>query len=105
VFTYRALSIARQDPAPLPGYSQDDWMGPSGYASRALPDVLAEWLVVRAATVAMVEGLPADAPARRGVASDRPFSVRALLHVVPGHTAYHLAQVRERYAGSPDWPA
>lgn len=105
VFVYRAMSIAREDPAELPGYSQDEWMAPADFARRELAGLVAEWLVVRAATVVLAEGLPADAPLRRGIASGRPFSVRALLYVPPGHVVHHLGLLRERYRRARDWPA
>jgi hypothetical protein len=97
VFQYRALSIGRGDPAPLPGFEQDDWMATAGFGNRALADVLAEWRAVRAATIALAAGLPEEAVLRRGVASGLPVTVRALLHLAPGHTAYHLEVLRDRY--------
>ncbi len=105
LFMYRALSIARGDASPLPGMSQDDWMATAPFAGRTLASVLAEWTAVRASTIAFVDGLPADAWARRGVASGNPFTVNALLHVVAGHVQYHLAHAREQYFGAKDWPA
>ena len=105
VFAYRALSIGRGDPAPLPGFEQDDWMATAAFGRRAIGDLLAEWRAVRAATIALAEGFPPDATLRRGVASGNPFSVRALLHVAPGHTAYHVEVLRERYLGAAAWPA
>jgi hypothetical protein len=104
VFAYRALSIGRGDPAPLPGFEQDDWMATAGFGRRAIGDLVAEWRAVRAATIVLAESLPADATLRRGVASGKTFSVRALLHVAPGHTAYHLEVLRERYLGATGWP-
>ena len=105
VFAYRALSFARHDPSPLPGFDQDVWAGPAACGRRSVGDLLAEWMVVRAATVVLAEGLPEAAPLRRGRASDRDFSVRALLHVPPGHLNYHLEVLRERYLGAPAAPA
>jgi hypothetical protein len=104
VFAYRALSIGRGDPSPLPGMEQDDWMAMAAFGRRAMADILAEWRAVRAATLALVEGFPPEAALRRGVASENPFSVRALLHIAPGHTEYHLEVLRERYLGAPGWP-
>lgn len=104
VFAYRALSIGRGDPSPLPGFEQDDWMATAGFGRRAMDDLLAEWRAVRAATLALVEGFPPEATLRRGVASGKAFSARALLHIAPGHTAYHLEVLRERYLGAPGWP-
>lgn len=104
IFAYRATHMARGDQNELPGMEQDDWMRGAGFAGRPLPDMLREWLVVRAATIALVAGLPADAPLRTGTASGRPFSVRALLYIIPGHTEYHLALHAERYLGAKSWP-
>jgi uncharacterized damage-inducible protein DinB len=104
VFAYRALSVGRGDPSSLPGMEQDDWMATADFGRRAIGDLLAEWRAVRAATIALAEGFPPDAPLRRGVASGKGFSARALLHVAPGHTAYHLEVVRERYFGAAAWP-
>jgi len=104
VFAYRALSIGRGDPSPLPGMEQDEWLPSAGFGRRAIADLLAEWRTVRAATIALVEGFPAEATLRRGVASGNPFSVRALLHIAPGHTAYHLEVLRDRYFGAAGWP-
>lgn len=104
VFTYRATSIARGDAAALPGFSQDDWMEAKPFAGRTLASVLEEWCVVRAASIALIEGLPRGAEDRRGTASGRPFTARALLHASPGHTAYHLKHMREHYFASPNWP-
>ena len=105
VFTFRATCFARQDPGPLPGYDQDEWLKPGGFGARALDDLIAEWLVVRAATLALVEAMPAAAPLRRGVASGREFTVRALLYIPPGHVYYHFNVINERYRGAAGWPA
>jgi hypothetical protein len=44
--------------------------------------------------------LPADAWARRGIASDNPFTVRALAYMCVGHVYHHQAILRERYLPS-----
>jgi hypothetical protein len=41
--------------------------------------------------------LPADAWLRRGVASDNPFSVRALAYLAAGHVMHHAGILAERY--------
>ena len=38
------------------------------------------------------------------VTEARRMGVRALLHIIPGHTEYHLALHAERYTGSENWP-
>jgi len=47
--------------------------------------------------LALFKHLPADAWARRGVASGNPFTVRALAYVVAGHVTHHTKILRERY--------
>jgi hypothetical protein len=105
VFVYRATSMARRDPSPLPGFSQDDWMPAAGFAGRPTSSLVTEWLAVRVATIAFTAALPAGAPMQRGVASGRGFSVRSLLYIPPGHVNYHLKLVHERYRGATGWPA
>lgn len=104
LFGFRALHMARGDASPLPGMEQDEWMQGAEFAGRSAAELLRDWLVVRAGTIAFAEGLPAAAPTRTGIASERRFSVRALLHAIPGHVEYHLAIHRERYLADPRWP-
>ncbi len=104
VFAYRALSIGRADPSPLPGMDQDVWAAPAGFGRRTLQELIQEWLVVRAATILLAEGFPPEAFLRRGVASENPFTVRALLFVPPGHVNYHIEILKERYLGAESWP-
>jgi hypothetical protein len=41
--------------------------------------------------------LPAEAWARKGIASDHPFTVRALAYIIAGHLAHHRAILETRY--------
>lgn len=74
------------------------------FEGRELDELLREWLFVRSGTIVLAEGLPASAPLRTGKASGRTFSVRALMHIPPGHVEYHLAIHRNQYLGSARWP-
>ena len=97
VFHYRALSIARRDPAPLPGFDQDIWNPSAEFNSCSLETLRHQWNLVREGNIAFLECLPEDALLRMGVASDNPCSVRALAYIPAGHVAYHLAILKERY--------
>ena len=97
LFSYRALSIARGDSAPLPGMEQDVWMAGSDFDSRTLSDLIDEFEAVRAATLHLLRHLSPEAWARRGVASDNEVTVRALAYIIAGHEAHHLKVLRERY--------
>ncbi|MCC7139913.1 MAG: DinB family protein [Planctomycetes bacterium] len=97
VYAYRALSFARGDATPLPGFDEDAWTPQGRFDARPLADLLAEWTAVRAATVALFRGLPADALVRKGVANGTPVSVRALAWLAVGHAEHHLGVLADRY--------
>ena len=50
--------------------------------------------------MAFFEHLPPDAWDRRGIASDNPFTVRALAFMTVGHVTHHQRILRERYLSS-----
>ncbi|MBL8960144.1 MAG: DinB family protein [Gemmatimonadetes bacterium] len=97
VFTFRAISFARGDQHPLPSFDQDAWVPLAHFDARPLDSLVEEWSMQRAATIAMVRGLPDDALLRRGIASDVSFTVRALLHIPHGHLEYHVEHARTHY--------
>lgn len=97
VFSYRMLRAARGDRTPLPGYEQDDWVPLSGANRRTLESVIAEFGVVRAATIALLKPLDQNELARRTVANGTEVSVRALAWMIAGHAEHHLRITRERY--------
>ena len=97
VFSYRAMRIARGDETPLPGFDEQAWVPQSGANDRTIADLLAELRAVRAATVALLRHLPADAVTRSGTASGNGVTVRALAWIIAGHPMHHLGILRERY--------
>jgi uncharacterized damage-inducible protein DinB len=99
IFISRALWFARGFDTPLPSFDQNIAMFAAEADQRSFGSHLAEFGAVRAATLAFFENLPAQAWARRGVASGNPFTVRALAYVTAGHVAHHTTILRERYLG------
>jgi uncharacterized damage-inducible protein DinB len=97
VFVYRALSIARGDTTPLPGFDQDDYAATAGSDARRLSDLREELRALRESTVRFFASPPLDAWARVGVASGNDISVRAIAHIIVGHTEHHLQVLAERY--------
>lgn len=99
VFLSRAFWFARGFETPLPSFDQD----PAAVAARAdefsWSSHVAEFRAVRSATLSFFQNLPAEAWLRRGVASDNPFTVRALAYIIAGHAAHHVAILQERYLG------
>lgn len=58
---------------------------------------MGEFQAVRAGTVAFFRSLPAEAWARRGIASGNPFTVRALAYLAVGRVIHHTKILQERY--------
>jgi hypothetical protein len=96
-FAFRALWFARGLESPLPSFDQNI------AAAGAEADKIS-WLVqveefhhVRLSTISFFKNLPPAAWLRNGIASDNPFTVRALAYIIPGHVTHHIAILRERY--------
>ncbi|HEX7001340.1 MAG TPA: DinB family protein [Trueperaceae bacterium] len=98
VFVYRAFWFARGLGAALPGFDQDEAVSEAGSDTRSWESLIAEFEAVRSATTTLFRHLPAAAWSRKGVASERTVSVRALAFITAGHLEHHLRLLRERYA-------
>jgi uncharacterized damage-inducible protein DinB len=97
IFTYRALRIARGDQTPLPGFEQDDFVKNGGFGERTLAGLADEFALVRAASIALFRSFPEEAWARRGVASQKEVTVRALAFITAGHQMHHRVILEESY--------
>ena len=97
LFLFRAFWFARGFETPLPSFDQNIAMSFAQAEARSWQSHVDEFRAVRAATVAFFRSLPAEAWDRRGVASDNPFSVRALAYIGAGHVAHHVRILREWY--------
>lgn len=97
VFAYRLLRISRADETPLPGFDENAYVRMSGFGERAMIDLASDWIAVRHATVALVQGMGATMWERRGMANGRTVSARAILYIILGHVAHHCNVLHERY--------
>jgi hypothetical protein len=97
VLSYRALRIARGDRTVLPGFDENAYVPAARFESRSLASVMSEFLAVRASTVALVEGLPTEAFARRGQVGTSTATAAAMLYLLAGHELHHQGVVRSRY--------
>jgi hypothetical protein len=97
LFVFRALWFARGFDTPLPSFDQNVAMRASGADQRSWASHVEEFRAVRSSTLTFFDQLPADAWQRRGIASDNPFTVRALAFIAAGHVAHHIRILRERY--------
>jgi hypothetical protein len=97
VMTYRALSMARADPAELPGFEQDDWVVAAKGDERDLAARLDEADVVRGATVALFRSFDEASCERVGVAAGTSMQVGGIAWMLAGHERHHLTVLREKY--------
>ena len=97
IFSYRALRIGRGDTTPLPGFEQDDYVPMGNFDARTLRDLADELAAVRQATLHLFAHLDQAAVERRGTASGKPVSVRALAYIIAGHELHHVGILKTRY--------
>jgi hypothetical protein len=96
-FAFRALWFARGFDSPLPSYDQN--IAASGAVADKVcwPAHVEEFRRVRLSTISLFANMPSEAWMRSGIASDNPFTVRAMAYIIAGHFAHHVRILRERY--------
>jgi hypothetical protein len=97
IFTYRALRIGRGDQTPLPSFEQDDFVKNGEFGKRTLSGLVEEFAAVRGASLALFRSFQEEAWPRRGVASQKEVTVRALAFITAGHQIHHRTILEERY--------
>ena len=97
VFSYRLLRVSRNDPTPLPGFEQDDYVRESGFDNHPLKDLIQQFGYLRRANILAINHMSDEATLRVGTASGAPVSARALIHMLVGHVDHHMASLREVY--------
>lgn len=97
IFDYRLLCVARGEEAELPGFDENRYAAHGQFDRRPLDDLLAEYETVRAATLALLRGLPPDSWDRHGRVNGYGCSVRGLAFHIAGHELHHHRVIRERY--------
>jgi hypothetical protein len=97
IFSYRALRIGRGDQTPLASFEQDDFVKTGGFASRTIGDLVEEFDAVRGASIALFRSFDDQAWSRRGVASQKEVTARALGYITAGHQIHHRMILEEQY--------
>jgi len=97
VFAYRMLCLARQDPRTLEGFDEKLYAETAAANRRPWAGILADYAAVRQATLTFLEGLSAEAWARRGIVNGYEASVRGLAFHVAGHELRHLRAIESLY--------
>ncbi|HTE44644.1 MAG TPA: DinB family protein [Gemmatimonadaceae bacterium] len=97
IFMYRLLCVLRNDVRRLDGFDERDYVAAARFEEQPLAALLDEYRTVRAATVAMLNGLTTEQWARRGTVNGYEASVRGLAYHIAGHELRHLRTIEERY--------
>jgi hypothetical protein len=97
VFGFRALTFARGDKTPLPGFEENDYAAIAGHDRYALADLVAEFEALRRSNISMLSHLDPAAIAQVGTANGSPVTVRALAFIMAGHVRHHLGVLASRY--------
>jgi uncharacterized protein (TIGR03083 family) len=97
IMAYRALRIARGDETPLPGFDENAYVPPGKFDARPLADLISDLRATRGATLALFRSFDGDAWRRRGTASGKAVSVRAIGYMIPGHERHHVEILKTRY--------
>ena len=97
IFNYRALSIARGELKPLPGFDQDLYMKQTKFNDQSLDQLQNQYEATRQSTIALFSSFSDEELLRRGTISDYLFTVRATGYVIAGHELHHLNIINERY--------
>ena len=97
LYTMRAFWFSRAMESPLPSFHSEAAVNIAKHADRTVSTLVHEFASIRASTIDLFRHLPPEAWQRRGVASDYPFSVRALAYIAAGHVIHHVQILKERY--------
>jgi hypothetical protein len=97
LFLSRAFWCARGFDTPLPSFDQHVAIAHCGANEQPWNSHIEAFRAARAGTLTFLRGLPDEAWSRRGIASDCPFTVRALAFIAAGHVTHHVEILRDRY--------
>jgi DinB family protein len=97
VFAYRALSFARKDAAPLPGFDENNWALNAQTIHRKWNDLVDEFKATRKSTELLFESFTEDQLLAQGTASNYSINVIAIGFVIAGHVEHHINIIREKY--------
>ena len=97
VFAYRAMSFARNDQNDLAGFDDHLYTKNSGANNRSMEELLAEFDIVRKASIALYGSFDEAMWARTGTANGITIDVKSLAYLIAGHSRHHGNILLERY--------
>jgi|GEM_PF-58401 len=97
ILSYRALCIARNEKAALPGFDEADYSKFTTASERSVAELLDEFDLIRQATITLFRHFNEDMLGRTGPCADIPVSVLALAYIIVGHPLHHAQLLRSVY--------
>lgn len=97
IFQYRALTIAREDITPLPGFDHDAYVPASKAQRRSLDSYAKEFGMVRDSGIALFESFEDEMSGKIGEASKSHLTPRAAGFISAGHQKHHLVLFKSNY--------
>ena len=101
IFGYRALSIARKDPTPLPGFDENKYAEANPADERSLTEIIQELKAVRTSTDLLLKSFTEIDLQQTGTTNGHPNSVNAIGFVIFGHILHHKKILEEKYLNMP----
>ncbi|GAB4133712.1 MAG: DinB family protein [Raineya sp.] len=97
VFAYRAMSFARGETKPLPGFDQDLFVQNSFALKRSLASIIAEFEAVRLASLSLYQNFTPEILLNEGNANGFSVTTRAFAALSAGHEIHHTKVIAEKY--------
>jgi hypothetical protein len=99
VLTYRALSIARGDKTPLPGFEEENWAKEARANDRKILNLVKEFSLLRSSTIELFNSFDEKMWLQKGTANGNEFIVSSFPYIICGHEIHHRIIIEERYIG------
>ena len=97
IFAYRALTIARNDKTPLPGFDEKSYASASNAETRTWIELLTEFEAVRTSTDLLLKSFTPEQLLQQGITNSHPNTTIAISFAIFGHILHHIDILRERY--------
>ncbi len=97
IFSYRALSVARDENRVLAGYDHNLFVENANFDSHSIQQLQKQYHAVRQATLTLCDSFSDEDLLKKGEVNSAIFSVRALLYAIAGHEMHHINILNERY--------
>ena len=97
MFAFRAMSIARNEQAMLPGFDDQSYVESADDSQNSFGEMLTEFDALRESNICMIQSFTSQALERIGNANGSSISVRAIIFIIAGHLAHHKNIISRRY--------